>query len=292
MKNLCLFASYFTGNSLPYYITVYLKELKKHFHEVVLLTSQSNLSTSSNEFLKTENIQQLCFDNKGYDFGLWYNAFQKIEVENYDKIALVNDSCILFKPLDDFTAWSRKNTADLQGITFSESVSTHIQSYFLILNRKAIVLTKEYFNEHKVLNDINKVIEVYEIGLSTHLLNKGLKIAAFIDNNGYKGEFSPYYQCVNYHIEQGIPLIKKKIMFSSYRSEELFTLARMNFNIDPDVYIQKIEERNTNLIMDFGRLKADIPSKLSVFSKLKYNFKRISIGIFRPLYKLIKGPIQ
>ena len=41
-------------------------------------------------------------ENEGFDFGLWYHAFLKYNVDLYDKIALVNDSCILFKSLDDF----------------------------------------------------------------------------------------------------------------------------------------------------------------------------------------------
>jgi lipopolysaccharide biosynthesis protein len=289
MRSVCFFASYFTGDKLPYYISVYLKELKKHFTEVVLLSSSHGLSKESENYIKAENIQHLSLNNKGFDFGLWYHAFQQFDVSSYDKIALVNDSCVLFKSLDDLMHWSVNNKADLQGITFSESISTHIQSYFLILNKKAIELTKEYFNNNGVLNDINDVIRVYEIGLSTFMREKGLKMAAYIDNNGYKGEFSPYYQCLNYHLSKGIPVIKKKIMFFSYRKEELFTLARMDFNIDPHYYVAQIEKSNTNLLIDFHRLKSDIPSKSGVFSKLKYDLTRTLIKVFRPLYKKVNG---
>jgi lipopolysaccharide biosynthesis protein len=289
MRSVCFFASYFTGDKLPYYITVYLKELKHHFTEVVLLTSNGPLSGESKNYITAQNIQHLSLDNKGFDFGLWYHAFQRFDVSSYDKIALVNDSCILFRSLNDFMHWSVNNKADLQGITFSESIATHIQSYFLILNKKSIALTTDYFNKNGILNNIDDVIKVYEIGLSTFLSDNGLKLAAYIDNGGYKGEFSPYYHCLNYHLNKGIPVIKKKIMFASYRKEELFTLARMDFNIDPDHYSSLIQKNNTNLLIDFHRLKSDIPSKFSAFSKLKYDLTRKLIKVFRPLYKKIKG---
>ena len=154
MRSICFFASYFTGNRLPYYITVYLGELNKHFSEVVLLTSQNDLSIESIAFLKAENIRLQIEENEGFDFGLWYKAFQKNEIETYDQIALVNDSCILFKPLNEFMEWSRSNASDLQGITRSNAIAPHIQSYFLIINKKAIPFVKEYFEQHKLFKNI------------------------------------------------------------------------------------------------------------------------------------------
>ena len=124
---------------------------------------------------------------------------------------------------------------------------------------------------HKILDNITDVITTYEVGLSTHLISKGLKIAAFIDNNGYSGEFSPYYYCVDYHIINGIPLIKKKILFSTYRKDELFTLARMNFNISKKYYIDLIQKNNKKLIIDFDKLALEKEIKqLNIFSVIKH----------------------
>ena len=154
MKSLCLFASYFTEQEIPYYITVYLKELKKQYKEVVFLTSQKKLSSESIQFLETENLTLFLTENKGFDFGQWYQAFQSLSIDNYEKIVLVNDSCILFKPLDEFINWSTNNKADMQGITLSEALYPHLQSYFLVLNKKAIALTLEYFQKHKIKENI------------------------------------------------------------------------------------------------------------------------------------------
>jgi hypothetical protein len=289
MRSICFFASYFSGKNLPYYITVYLTELKKHFSEVVLLTSQNDLSIESIAFLKAENIRLQIEENEGFDFGLWYKAFQKNEITTYDQIALVNDSCILFKPLNEFMTWSRSNASEVQGITRSNAIAPHIQSYFLIINKRAIPFVKEYFEKHKLLKNISDVITTYEVGLSSYLISNGLKIDAFIDNNGYLGEFSPYYYCADYHISKGIPVIKKKILFASYRKDELFTLARMKFNISPDHYIKLINKNCKNIILDFDKLRRDVENSINFVSKIKYTFNLNLIAFLRPLRKLIKG---
>lgn len=288
MKSICLFASYFVSEDIPYYVTVYLEELKKHYGELVFLAAKEKLTESDSEFLNKEGIQVLLqTENKGFDFGLWYNAFQTLNIESYDEVALVNDSSVLFTSLDEFTKWSRSNDADLKGITYSDAVYPHIQSYFLVLNKPAIKLAVGYFQKHKVLDTISEVISIYEVGLSRYLQEHGLRIAAFMDNNGYSGEFSPYYHCIDYHIDKGVPMIKKKIVYASYRKSELFTLARMNFNIDPTYYFRKIKERNKKQIVDLAKLQVK-KSQMNFFQKTKYNLSRHFIRVLKPLYKKVK----
>lgn len=288
MRSICFFASYFTQKELPYYISVYISELKKHFTEVVLLTSQFELTKESLNTLEDNGIK-VCFEsNEGYDFGMWYKAFQKYDPDSYDQVALVNDSCILFKSLDEVMNWSLSNAADFQGITSSEAISPHLQSYFLIINKNAIKHTIHYFTEHKLVPLISKVITTYEVGLSTYLVSKGLKLAAFIDNQEYRGEFSPYYHCIDYHISKGIPLIKKKILFSSYRKDELFTLARMNFDLNPSHYVRLIKKCNALLILDFEKLKSDQINSIETIVKIRYWLMRNVINLARPINSIRK----
>jgi lipopolysaccharide biosynthesis protein len=220
------------------------------------------LDKESQYFLNVNNIKLLKVNNEGWDFGMWYKAILKLDISKYQQIALVNDSCILFKPLDEFMNWARIDKSDLQGITSSEAVSPHIQSYFLIINKNAIKDSVDYFNINKILPHVSDVIKTYEIGFSKYLISKGFKIGAFIDNKGYKGEFSPYYHCIDYHISQGIPLIKKKILFESYRKDELFTLARMNIDL--------IKKNSKELIIDFKKLESDKSENMGWLTKVKY----------------------
>lgn len=288
MRSICFFAAYFTERDIPYYVTVYLQELKKQFGELWLFCSQKDLSDASRRFLEERGIGFSAEKNEGYDFGLWYKALQKHNVEAYDQVALVNDSCVLFASLDGFMNWSRSVNGDLLGITASNARAPHIQSYFLVINKPAIQPVKDYFHEHKIIHDISEVIETYEVGMSTYLISKGLKLEAFMDNNGYEGEFSPYYQCVDYHFSKGVPLIKKKIIFSSYRPKELTTLARMGFNISVNHYLALIKTYNKQLILDLKKLTAGKASGMNPLAKARYQILKRAIAILRPLYKKMK----
>jgi len=274
MKTICFFSSYFKGDSLPYYCEIYLLELKKHFNEVVLLTTKKpNLSACN--ILNENGIELFIVNNEGFDFGMWSKAFDKYPVENYDRIALVNDSCILFAPLNRFMDWVNTTSADCYAISESHAISYHLQSYFMLLNKKAILALKNHFKQTGIQANIGDVIHKYEIGISTTWLTNGLVLKAFLSNNGYQGEFSPYYYLIDAHLKQGSPMIKKKIIYSSYRKDELFTLLRMNFEIDPKYYLEKIKQlQGTHLLLSYEKLLADLPQQMSTFEKFMYRLKK------------------
>ncbi len=271
---------------MPYYVKVYLTQLRKNFSKTILLSSKQ-LTKEDSEFLKLENIEYQLEKNEGFDFGLWYKAFQKINVSDYDQIALVNDSCVLFRSLEPFMAWVAKDKADVKGMTYSEAITPHIQSYFMILNKKAIGLTASYFKEHNLKTDINEVIKIYELGLNAYFTDNKLKLAAFVDNDGYQGEFSPYYKCVDYHLQKGIPVIKTKILFASYRKDELPNLARMGLNIEVDHYYQLMAKQR-DLLIDPIEFKKQNPPQMNSVDVLAFNLKRSLIKIVRPAYKAVK----
>jgi lipopolysaccharide biosynthesis protein len=281
MSTVCLFASYFQSNDLPYYITVYLKELKNHFDEVILLTSQPEMSAESNGFLAANRIDFFVEKNEGFDFGQWRKALQKLDLQQYDQIALVNDSCILFKPLDEFMRWSAADSAEIVGMTFSEAIAPHLQSYFLIVKRPAFSALVEYFNLHGVINDIKDVISTYEVGLSTFFVARGFRISAYMGDSGAAGEFSPYYSHIFELLSSGIPLIKKKIVFSSYRDDELLTLARMNFDVNVNRYVLAIKKHNSVLILSIDALLKSEPNQMNQWKRFRYSGMRCLIQLYK-----------
>ncbi len=287
MRSVCLFASYFEQNTLPYYVRVYLRELKKHFTDVVLLGHQ-NMNVDDLEWLNAHGVSYQQEKNEGYDFGLWYKALKTMDTPSYERIALVNDSCILFKPLNRFMQALESSGADVYGMSVSEAVSRHLQSYFLILNKKAIAPSVAYFHQMGIRNTLQEVIRIYEIGLSKHLIEKGLVLDSFVENKAYKGEFSPYYHLLDLHLQQGIPLIKKKIIFSSYRKDELFTLARMNFKIRPAHY-RDIILNDAESLLERDALIKDISGSLSAFQRLHYGTLRLGIHSVKALKNLFSS---
>ncbi len=289
MNSICFFASYFKGETIPFYIQVYLQELKKYYTEVIFLVSSEKVSDKDSQFLVENKITLQLEKNEGYDFGLWHKAMQKYDILDYDSVAFVNDSSILFCSLGKFFDWSINEKAELLGITESYAVSHHIQSYFLLCKKAILPIVKKYFEKHKIILNLNDVIKTYEIGLSENVLSNGFKIASFVSNNGYKGEFAPYYHCIETHIKQGIPMIKKKIVLQSYRKDELFTLIRMNFNIHTKKYFEEIEQINrNNLLLNLADLTSFEDSSLNVFEIVVYDIKRFIIKQLRCIYKAFK----
>ncbi len=280
MKTLCLYASYVDGIGLPYYSGIYVSELKKHFTDVIYLHS-NQLDRDSIDFLDQQSVNHQLVDNQGFDFGQWKQALSTISLDKYDQLCLVNDSCILFASLSHLIEWFNKSKLDFGGLTKSEYQKEHIQSYFLLFNKNTFNDLVNYFKNTKTSNDIKQVISDFEIGLSQYLISKNYSGDSFLTNDGYIGEFSPYYQCVNYHIKNGSPMIKKKIIFSSFRKDELFTLARMNFDINIDSYINLIKENNDQLILSFEMLLKSEKNKLSQLDRIKYSLNCLMIQYYR-----------
>src|ERR1017187_406831 len=165
MKSICFFSSYFQQNKIPPYVKIYLEELCRHFSEVVLITNEKKLLDTEIKYLDKKNIKYLQVVNEGFDFGMWYKAMKIYDVLQYDRIGLINDSCILFKKLDETFNWVNSGDWDYCGMVDSIEYSYHIQSYFIVINKNAILPVYNYFMQNGKRKDILDVVKLYEIGL-------------------------------------------------------------------------------------------------------------------------------
>jgi len=231
-KSICVFIHFHEGPFVLYYVHVYLNELAKHFDEVVFLSNNQKSGHGNN---LRPNIKIIVQENKGYDFGRFYAYTKDLNLSNYNRIACVNDSNILLNTLQPVLKWSEIEQYDLWGLIdshekpwFSTSPgSHHIQSHFMILNRKAIDLLREYYqlvNTQEILNEKNsktlrrKVIDKWEIGFSQFLISKGLTIGSLFESQQFNQLYHlpPDSNCTHrlYHelLEHGYPLIKKKVI--------------------------------------------------------------------------------
>jgi lipopolysaccharide biosynthesis protein len=284
MSSICFFATYIKEPSIPYYVQFYVLELKRQFSKVVFITEHASIDKAG--FLKQNNIEIFVTANQGYDFGQWYEALQKFEISSFDSVGLVNDSCILFTALDDFFSWSRQSKADYKGMTQNHNIYPHIQSYFIVFEKPVFSIVLGYFGKNKKQNHLTDVISIYEVGLSRHIVENNFQIDSFLSNNGYNEEYSPYFYLIDKYIDAGIPLIKKKIIYSSYREDELLNLARMNFKMNPDYYVERIKNKGASI--DFNKVLDDKENEFNSFDKLRYFLMRVTIKAVR-LFKKPKS---
>ncbi len=232
-KRLCIFLHHFTGKYFPLYVQYYLNELSCYFDEVRMVTTTRTIECAP-KFLKS-NIQIQFEENEGYDFGLFYKGFQAINPSDYNQIACVNDSNILFGRLKFLFDWSRNLQVDFWGLVdsrekpwFSEHADNyHIQSHFVVFNSNAIPVLQKYlskidFQELKKEKDLKKlrrkIINDWEIGLTQFLISNNLSCQTFIDCYDYatkQGRQRPVNVMHKYYaklIKGGIPMIKKRLV--------------------------------------------------------------------------------
>lgn len=242
MKRLCIFTHFFSGEYIPFYVELYLKELSKHFDEILLVTNTRKIQNLAD----FQQYTPMLVANEGYDFGMFYKGFKSINAQEYSCIACINDSNILFGKLDFLFDWAKTQSVDFWGLYDSDlkphysthAENYHIQSHFMVFNVKAIrALTNylaekdiaKYFEEKnpKVLKQM--VINDWEIGLSRYLINKGLTAKAYIESadfylkNGITKPTNLSLKNYNDLIKSGVPVLKKRIIFSTNLKHLVFS---------------------------------------------------------------------
>ena len=295
MESICLFCSYFISADIPNYVQYYVKELSRHFSRVVFITNEKDLTNASRFFLQSNHIELFSVTNEGYDFGMWYKAMIKYDVEKYDRLGLVNDSCILFKTLDPYFNWLDKENLDYAGMTDSTEIVYHIQSFFLTINKKAIAPTLQFFKQHGLQADREAVIKTYELGLCKHLQEQGLKTGAWYSCKEYIVGANPSLYVADKMIKNGFPIIKKKILFNSFSQEEFSTITKRSFNHNPNYYLRVIKKSNKYVsLFNFNLLKADgySPDFRKIFSLQVqtgyYLIKKQPIFLAKYIYRKLK----
>lgn len=278
MRSVCIFSSFFLGPDMPQYVRIYLIELKRQFSEVIFIANQITLHDI--EFLNKNKIQFIKTENEGYDFGMWYKALLTIDVSNYNRIGLVNDSCILFGSLDNYFQWLEKENPDFAGFTDSYLLGYHIQSYFIVINKKAISCALEYFMKNGIRSDIDEVIKTYEVGLSKYLADAGMNCRAKY-NVPEKGEYNYALLQAKSLIKQGFPLIKKKIITRQYTSERWWSFVVVGFDPFPSHYIKLIKEKWE--VPDY--MFKELIINQGFFARMKFNL----ISLMAMIWGMIKG---
>lgn len=237
----CVFVHYSTGHSLPYYVQIYINELSLYFDKVKVITNNHEISVENSSV--NANISFEYFENRGYDFGMIYRYLKNSNISELSELALINDSNILINRLDKVFYEGRKSAADFWGIIDSNekpwfsthAENYHIQSHFIVLNKRAIKLLPSFFDQMNVTEIMDEtdpkqlrrmVIDRWEIGLSQYLLSWELTSFSFIQAQKLKLKFKTkkHNLLFTHYLElagEGYPLIKRKVISKS-RKKHLF----------------------------------------------------------------------
>jgi len=251
--SVCLYSSYVAGSDIPYYVRFYLENLIPHFSRTIYITNERSLNADATRFLNHSNIELMFVANEGYDFGMWYKGLAKLQSEQtnrleevYEYVGLINDSCILFKDLNTDFERILASGAGYSGMVISDRYATHMQSFFLVVRGNAISIMVKYFTRQGLIREYRDVIQVYEIGLTQEMIRNSVQLFSLYNNATRDYKKNPSFALVSDLIKDGMPLIKKKIVFRNYRGLEYYWVVRMNFETDYRKYFKRIIESTSN----------------------------------------------
>ena len=230
---LCLFSSYSEASYIAGYVKKYIELLKPHFDLVTFITNERDFVCDSLGFDNDSNIKILKVQNEGHDFGMYLKALKEIDQAGISELCLVNDSCIPLRGFDPVFEWFRSSDLEYAGLTDCYQTSYYIQSYFLMIKGNALKPTFDYFKEHGIQNRFSDVVRVYERGLTSHLQKRGCKTGTYFDSKNYNGEYIELDNAEEL-IEDGFPLIKKKLITKKLRNFQRYRLEKLGYKLDYD----------------------------------------------------------
>lgn len=231
-NKICIFCHYDKDGQVADYVVHYIKELHNLGFAIFFVSNSGYLKPHEAGSVLPFVSKVLLRSNEGYDFGAYYVGVQAVQkFPHHDLLLLANDS--VYGPLsllDKVIELASANQVDAVSITDSYAINYHLQSYFLLLNKKAFnsFEFKSFWQQFKFTSDKTYVVYHYEIGLSRALIKAGLQLKALCDyheiasyyfskENNYKNLRSNYsydQSMVFWQelIEFGCPFVKKKLI--------------------------------------------------------------------------------
>ncbi|MEM9920482.1 MAG: rhamnan synthesis F family protein, partial [Bacteroidota bacterium] len=258
--SLCLFAAYFQDGNLPAYIRHNLLCLKRQYSKVALLLPNAIvLKVDALRFLEANHILCQPQENRGWDFGLWFRSLQSIDLSAFGSLVLMNDSGLVVHGLTDFQQWFQAHSAVVAGLTDSEEIGWHLQSYFLAI-KKAAFPALEIFMQRNALfsDDYSETVHRFEIGLSAFLKNQGLELAAYIPynslNHGPQEKGNPSLLHADQLIQRACPILKRRLLLGNLKASELRYLIKHKAYQSPSKYIDLMAAEQLQFVKDIKAL--------------------------------------
>lgn len=184
VKEVCFFISYAQEPMLKPHVAHHIEALLNANIAVVLIMNVDQLTHPPRQF--NDLIPRLSGfylrENMGFDFGAWSYLYSVVSDKlDIDRLYLVNDSMIGPLSQQMFDVLIRKiraSKADMLGLTSNANPLFHLQSFFMVLNRKVLddQRFQSFFKNLWSLPTKEMVIEFYEVRLTKLIIGLGYKV--------------------------------------------------------------------------------------------------------------------
>lgn len=171
--------------------------------------------------------------NEGFDFAAWAHALRLLEdrLGGCERIVLTNDSIVgPLRPgqLVELFARIRASTADVLGLTENSEPRPHLQSFFLVFQRRALSAPHfvPFWRSVRSLPRKELVIDFYETWLTEQLSSGGLRCEPLfqLSGRGEPGANDVYYRWPQL-IEAGCPFVKTSVLEAFWGSRAVEALV-------------------------------------------------------------------
>ena len=221
---LTVFAGYFGGKEVPEVTRLWVDALRAESEFMVLCFDNNSPGFWPKQWLEDSGMLILSKQHGEYDFGSYKYGIAAAQEKKWDQQAshllLCNDSVIgPISSLKPVLGRMQSNEDEAWGLTQSDQITPHLQSYFLLLGRKVFGHhdVQAFFRSVSGQQSRYDVIEKYELGFSRLLLALGFPLRAFfigedcLDPRNGKRMINPTAYPLSL-VCMGSPLIKTKAL--------------------------------------------------------------------------------
>ncbi len=218
MTYLTIFSSYNKNGIIDDYLLFYLRKLSALSD--VIIVCDNELSETELAKITDLSIHQICERHGEYDFGSYKRGYiwarENNLLENYDNLLICNDS--VFGPFYDlqpyFEKAEKKNGIDFWGMFYEgdlkhPSPADYVQSYFMVFRAQVFQNKKfgEFLSKVERLDQKEKIVEMYELGMTQYLMKLGFKAWAHFSDKAN----APHHKDALKLVDKGFPFLKRSL---------------------------------------------------------------------------------
>jgi lipopolysaccharide biosynthesis protein len=197
-EQVCLYTHFDYEDVVDPYVFNVLKVLQECGFSIVFISTCNRLIEQDIERLSNYCSAVVLRENKGLDFGGWAQILmtypQLLEAE---QLLLTNDSVyVVCADLKLYFDKIKADQADFWGMTESFQTTPHLQSYFLLFEKKVIQsdVFKQFWEKYEHIDDKQRLIAAYELRLTKLLTSAGFSYASLLDQKVNCAELEDFWQ--------------------------------------------------------------------------------------------------
>lgn len=174
----CLFASYESQPRVSHEVITYCRALAPFFDRIVLLTNDDRGPILNASEIPVAAVVQV--PNAWYDMGMHWRVLKNAPLDSVKRLALVNDSCLLVRPLDELFAATKPSP--FWGVADSFEIAHHLQYFFVVFEAEALATLRRFvdasdFNSYGPNVDVRAIAcRDFEVGLSVFMEANGIAL--------------------------------------------------------------------------------------------------------------------